>query len=128
MLISWARMVPVVALAWKAEARQPAARVRLNAIAASTSQAPPWHHPDRPDPTTRRQAQPEPKWKSRADRPSPISPAVRRFSCPVDGCGQQACPVHDAEDKQWRHLDFFQHEAYMQACLRAPRGRVQSAV
>jgi len=29
----------VVALAWKAEARQPAARVRLNAIAASTSQA-----------------------------------------------------------------------------------------
>src|SRR5664280_15791 len=31
---------------------------------------PPWHHPDRPDPTTRRQAQPEPKWKSRADRPS----------------------------------------------------------
>jgi len=28
-----------VALAWKAEARQPAARVRLNAIAASTSQA-----------------------------------------------------------------------------------------
>ena len=39
MLISWARMVPVVALAWKAEARQPAARVRLNAITASTSQA-----------------------------------------------------------------------------------------
>src|SRR5665647_1686678 len=39
MLISWARMVPVVALAWKAEARQPAARVRLNATAASTSQA-----------------------------------------------------------------------------------------
>ena len=34
MLISWARMVPVVALAWKDEARRPAARVRLNAIAA----------------------------------------------------------------------------------------------
>ena len=32
-------MVPVVALAWKAEARAPAARVRLNAIAAQTSQA-----------------------------------------------------------------------------------------
>jgi len=29
-----------VALAWKVEARQPAARVRLNAIAARTSQAP----------------------------------------------------------------------------------------
>ena len=39
-LISWARMVAVVALAWKAEARAPAARVRLNAIAAQTSQAP----------------------------------------------------------------------------------------
>ena len=50
-----------------------------------------------------------------------ISPAVRRFSCPVDGCGQKACPVHDAEDKQWRHLDFFQHEAYMHA--RLPRVR-----
>ena len=39
-LISWARMVPVVALAWIVEARAPAARVRLNAIAAQTSQAP----------------------------------------------------------------------------------------
>ncbi len=38
-LMSWARMVPVVARAWNAEARQPLARVRLNAIAASTSQA-----------------------------------------------------------------------------------------
>ena len=38
-LISWGRMVAVVALAWKLEARAPAARVRLNAIAASTSQA-----------------------------------------------------------------------------------------
>lgn len=38
-LMSWARMVPVVARAWNAEARQPVARVRLNAIAASTSQA-----------------------------------------------------------------------------------------
>ena len=38
-LIRWARMVPVVALAWKAEARVPAARVRLNAMAAQTSQA-----------------------------------------------------------------------------------------
>src|SRR4051794_1200531 len=38
-LISCARMVPVVALAWKTEARQPEALVRLNAIAAQTSQA-----------------------------------------------------------------------------------------
>ncbi|SDY74837.1 hypothetical protein SAMN05661080_04482 [Modestobacter sp. DSM 44400] len=32
-------MVAVVAFAWKAEASVPAARVRLNAIAARTSQA-----------------------------------------------------------------------------------------
>ena len=29
--------------------------------------------------------------------------------------------MHDAEDKQWRHLDFFQHEAYLHA--RLPRVR-----
>src|SRR5665213_1299037 len=39
MLMSWARIVPVVARAWNVEARTPAARVRLNAIAAQTSQA-----------------------------------------------------------------------------------------
>ena len=38
-LISWARSVAVVAVACTIEARLPAARVRLNAIAASTSQA-----------------------------------------------------------------------------------------
>jgi Integrase core domain len=39
MLISWVRMVAVLALACIDEASAPAARVRLNAIAASTSQA-----------------------------------------------------------------------------------------
>jgi hypothetical protein len=38
-LISCLRMVAVVALAWKLETRAPAARVRLNAVAARTSQA-----------------------------------------------------------------------------------------
>ncbi len=38
-VISWARIVPVVALAWKADARTPALRVRLNAIEAQTTQA-----------------------------------------------------------------------------------------
>ena len=38
-LMSWDRMVPVVALAWKVEARVPAVRVRLNAMVAQTSQA-----------------------------------------------------------------------------------------
>ena len=37
--MSCARIVPVVALAWNAEARAPAVRVRLKAIAAQTSQA-----------------------------------------------------------------------------------------
>jgi hypothetical protein len=37
--MSWSRMVTVVARTWNAPARQPVARVRLNAIAASASQA-----------------------------------------------------------------------------------------
>jgi hypothetical protein len=37
--MSCARIVPVVALAWNADARTPALRVRLKAIAAQTSQA-----------------------------------------------------------------------------------------
>jgi hypothetical protein len=39
-VMSWARIVAVVARAWYTEARAPAARVRLNAVAAQTSQAP----------------------------------------------------------------------------------------
>ena len=38
-VMSWAWIVPVIALAWKVEASVPAARVRLNAIVAQTSQA-----------------------------------------------------------------------------------------
>ena len=38
------------------------------------------------------------------------------FPCPV--CGQPA-KVHDTEEKTWRHLDFFQHAAYLTA--RVPR-------
>jgi hypothetical protein len=37
--MSCVRIVPVVALAWNAEARAPAVRVRLKAIPAQTSQA-----------------------------------------------------------------------------------------
>jgi transposase len=40
-----------------------------------------------------------------------------RFPCP--SCSAANCPVYDAEDKQWRHLDFFQHQAYITA--RVPR-------
>ena len=38
------------------------------------------------------------------------------FPCPT--CGQPA-KVHDTEEKTWRHLDFFQHAAYLTA--RVPR-------
>jgi transposase len=38
------------------------------------------------------------------------------FACPV--CGT-AAPVHDTSEKSWRHLNFFQFEAYMTA--RVPR-------
>ena len=40
-----------------------------------------------------------------------------RFACPE--CGREGCPVHDTEQKTWRHLDFFQHQAYLTA--RVPR-------
>lgn len=34
------------------------------------------------------------------------------FACPV--CGASA-PVHDTAEKEWRHLNFFQYEAYLHA-------------
>ena len=35
-----------------------------------------------------------------------------RFPCPE--CGEP-CPAHDTHEQRWRHLDFFQHEAYLVA-------------
>lgn len=46
-------------------------------------------------------------------------PRGARFACPE--CDQQDCRVHDTETKTWRHLDFFQHQAYLHA--RVPRVR-----
>ena len=37
----------------------------------------------------------------------------------VSGVRREGCKVHDTEQKTWRHLDFFQHEAYLTA--RVPR-------
>jgi transposase len=48
-------------------------------------------------------------------------PRGSRFVCPEPGCPEQQCPVHDTEDKTWRHLDFFQYKAYLHA--RVPRVR-----
>ena len=40
-----------------------------------------------------------------------------RFAC--SECGIAGCPAYDSEDKTWRHLNFFQREAYLHA--RVPR-------
>ncbi len=42
-----------------------------------------------------------------------------RFCCPE--CEREGCEVHDTSEKTWRHLNFFQHEAYLTA--RVPRVR-----
>ena len=42
-----------------------------------------------------------------------------RFACP--SCGVADCPAYDTERKTWRHLNFFQHQAYLNA--RVPRVR-----
>jgi transposase len=46
-------------------------------------------------------------------------PKGSRFCCPE--CGRRGLKVHDSEEKTWRHLDFFQHQAYLTA--RVPRVR-----
>ena len=43
-------------------------------------------------------------------------PAGSQLPCPE--CGKP-CAVYDSEEKRWRHLDFFQHQAYLVA--RVPR-------
>jgi transposase len=44
-----------------------------------------------------------------------------RFAYPAKDCAQGGCPLHDTTDKTWRHLDFFQHKAFLHA--RLPRVR-----
>ena len=46
-------------------------------------------------------------------------PAGSRFPCAE--CGSANCPVHDTSEKTWRHMDFFQHQAFLTA--RVPRTR-----
>jgi transposase len=45
--------------------------------------------------------------------------AGSRFTCP--SCGATDCPAYDTERMTWRHLNFFQHQAYLNA--RVPRVR-----
>src|SRR5664280_130254 len=46
-------------------------------------------------------------------------PRGSRFACPIEGCRESACPVHDTAEKTWRHLDFFEPQAFLAA--RVPR-------
>jgi transposase len=45
-----------------------------------------------------------------------------RFACP--DCKKSDCPTHDTVMKEWRHLDFFQHHAFLHA--RTPRIKCDS--
>jgi transposase len=44
-------------------------------------------------------------------------PSGSRFVCAE--CGREGCGVHDTKTETWRHLDFFQHRAFLHA--RTPR-------
>ena len=46
-------------------------------------------------------------------------PPGSRFACPI--CGATGCPAYDTGQMSWRHLNFFQHQAYINA--RVPRVR-----
>ena len=40
-----------------------------------------------------------------------------KFDCPV--CNKPGCSAYDTQEKEWRHLDFFQHKAFLHC--RVPR-------
>jgi len=44
-------------------------------------------------------------------------PAGSGFPCPV--CARKGCKAYDAEERTWRHLNFFQHQTHLHA--RQPR-------
>lgn len=46
-------------------------------------------------------------------------PPGGEFPCPV--CGREGCKAYDTAARSWRHLNFFQHQAYLHA--RLPRVR-----
>lgn len=48
-------------------------------------------------------------------------PAGSRFVCPT--CSAAGLPVHDTVEKEWRHMDFFQHVCFLHA--RVPRVRCE---
>ena len=50
------------------------------------------------------------------------------FNCPA--CGQKGCRAYDTEQKTWRHLNFFEHEACLKArvpWIRCPECGIRKA-
>lgn len=55
-------------------------------------------------------------------------PRGSKFTCPK--CGKENIPAYDTHAKSWRHLNFFQHQAYLHACeprVKCPECGVKSA-
>jgi transposase len=46
-----------------------------------------------------------------------VFPRGSRFPCPAKDCAQRDCAIHDTTEKTWRHMDFFQHRAFLHARL-----------
>lgn len=44
-------------------------------------------------------------------------PRGARFGCSAKDCAHRQCPVHDTADRTWRHMDFFEHKAFLHARL-----------
>lgn len=40
-------------------------------------------------------------------------PRGSKFTCPI--CSRKGVPAYDTHEKSWRHLNFFQHQAYLHA-------------
>ena len=79
-----------------------------NLLQLALGLAPPWT-------VTRSDFDPEAK---RLDIQIDFAPGSR-FPCP--NCGAADCSAYDTEQMSWRHLNFFQHQAYINA--RVPRVR-----
>lgn len=84
---------------------------QLSLFSAALGLAAPWQVVDvRFDPTA-----------GRIDFEVAFTPGTR-FTCPH--CGAEHQPVHDTQEREWRHLNFFQFEAYIHA--KVPRVRCEA--
>jgi len=59
----------------------------------------------------------------RIDLQVAVTPGAR-FACP--DCGAEHQPVHDTLQRQWRHLNFFQFQAYIHAKVPGAAGALRA--